>query len=277
MLINEVRKEIRAELESPAQKRRVGTGWLSGVGALVAALAGLFLVLCLRYPDLLTLPPLRTVYLRPAFRLGLHFLLIGTFFLSILSLVLRSNRVLGFTAITITLLATILGGSRVRAQGELVSGIFLGLDWFVLNVLFTGFLFIPIERLFPRCRGQALFRDGWREDLFYYLVSSLLVQVLTFLSMAPALAIQTHTHWTSFRHWVGAQPVVLQLIAIMFPHRRGAIFRSPHVSSRAVLVALSRCASLGQDNGLDGRSADAFPGDHCVARNDGHSHVHPRL
>src|SRR6478672_6930827 len=116
-------------------------------------------------------------------------MLIGAFALAALSLVLRTSKILGFSAITITMLAAILGGSRVESRGELTTGVFLGLDWFVLNVLFTGILFIPVERLFARHKSQPLFREEWREDLFYYLVSSLMVQVLTFLSMAPANAI----------------------------------------------------------------------------------------
>ena len=215
MLINQLRTHVRADLESPPELRRLGTGWFSGVVALVAALSGLFFVLCLRYP-LLTVPPARSFYGQPAFRLTLHFVLIGAFALAILSLVLRTNKILGFTSIAVVLIATILGGSRVHTHGELTSGLFLGLDWFVLNVIFTGFLFVPLERLFPRHRGQPLFRTEWREDLFYYLVSSLLVQVLTFISMAPALTILSHTHWTTFRAAVASQPVVLQVLEIMF-------------------------------------------------------------
>jgi sterol desaturase/sphingolipid hydroxylase (fatty acid hydroxylase superfamily) len=216
MLIHEVRERVRADLESPPDLRRVGTGWLSGAAALVAAVAGFFLVLCLRYPSLLTIPQVRPAYDHPAFRLGLHGLLVAAFALSLVSLVLRANKVLGFTALGLTLLAALLGGSRVEPRGELTTGLFLGLDWFVLNVALTGLLFVPLERLFARRKDQGLFRAEWREDLFYYLVSSLLVQVLTFVSMAPALAILAHTKWTAFRGWVGAQPVWLQFLEIMF-------------------------------------------------------------
>ena len=45
----------------------------------------------------------------------------------------------------------------------------LGLDWFVLNLLLTGLLFIPLEKLFGRLTDQPLFRSEWREDLFYFL------------------------------------------------------------------------------------------------------------
>jgi len=215
MLIDKVRQKVRADLESPADMRRLGTGWLSGTAGLVGALAGLAMVLCLRYPSVLTVPQIREVYSAAWFRVGLHVLLIGTFGLSVVSLVLRTNKVLGFAAIAVTLLATILGGSRVQARGELTGGVFLGLDWFVLNVLFTGMLFIPLERLFARYRDQPLFREEWREDLFYYMVSSLLVQALTFISMSPALAIVSHTKWTAFRAWVGGQPLWVQVPEIM--------------------------------------------------------------
>jgi sterol desaturase/sphingolipid hydroxylase (fatty acid hydroxylase superfamily) len=215
-MLNKVRLKVRADLESPAKQRRFGTGWLSGVAALVTAIAGLFFVLCLRYPSLLTVPPARGVYSSLGFRLGLHLLLIGAFVLSAVSLILRENKVMGFTAISLTLLATVLGGSHVQSRGELTSGFYLGLDWFVLNVIFTGFLFIPLERLFYRNHDQPLFRTEWREDLFYYLVSSLLVQVLTFISMAPATAILTHTHWDHLRAWVGSQWLILQIVEIMF-------------------------------------------------------------
>jgi sterol desaturase/sphingolipid hydroxylase (fatty acid hydroxylase superfamily) len=217
MLINKVRLKVRADLESPAELRRFGTGWISGVAALVAGIAGLFFVLCLRYPAILAVPQVRAFYSTTAFRLGLHFLLIGAFALSIISLILRSSKVLGFTAISIVLLATVLGGSHVESRaGELTGGLYLGLDWFILNVIFTGFLFIPIERLFARHKDQPLFRTEWREDLFYYLVSSLLVQVLTFISMAPAVAILTNTHWDHLRAWVGSQWLIVQIIEIMF-------------------------------------------------------------
>ena len=216
MLINKLRLRIRADLESPPEHRRFGAGWLSGVAALVAAVSGLFFVLCLRYPGLLTVPQVRGLYAQPGFRLALHLLLVGAFGLAVVSLVLRTNKILGFTAIGVTLLATLLGGSQVESRGELTSGAFLGLDWFVLNVIFTGFLFVPLERLFARHAGQPLFRQEWREDLFYYLVSSLLVQVLTFLSMAPANAILLHTSWGTLRGWVAAQPIAVQVVEIMF-------------------------------------------------------------
>ena len=50
----------------------------------------------------------------------------------------------------------------------------------------------------------------------YFLISTLLVQVLTFLSLTPAMTILRNTQWGGLRGAVGSQPVVLQFLEIMF-------------------------------------------------------------
>jgi sterol desaturase/sphingolipid hydroxylase (fatty acid hydroxylase superfamily) len=206
---------LREDLECSAEHRRFGTGWISGVLALALALVGLGAVLCLRYPDVLTVADARDYYNVPLIRLTLHVVLIAGFVLGIVSIVLRQQKALGFTALAGVLLATVLGGSRAADQINVEADAYLGLDWFLLNLLFTGIVFIPIERLLGN-RDQAIFRYEWREDLLYFLISSLFVQGLTFLSLAPALAILKHTDWGGFRAAVARQPVVLQFFEIMF-------------------------------------------------------------
>jgi sterol desaturase/sphingolipid hydroxylase (fatty acid hydroxylase superfamily) len=207
---------LRQDLEAPAADRHFGSGWISGVLALTFAVLGLGTVLCLSFPDLLTVADARKMYNVGLIRLALHVVLIAGFFLGTVSVVLRKQKALGFTALTLILIATLLGGSRATSQVDLHSDVYLGLDWFLLNLTFTGIVFIPIERFFAR-REQPIFRYEWREDLLYFLISSLFVQVLAFLSMAPALAILHHTGWAGdLRGLVARQPVVLQFVEIMF-------------------------------------------------------------
>jgi sterol desaturase/sphingolipid hydroxylase (fatty acid hydroxylase superfamily) len=86
----------------------------------------------------------------------------------------------------------------------------------VLRVLFTGLLFVPLERIFAQHREQPIFRGEWREDLFYFLVSSLLVQILTYLTFIPGRTLLALAPLTDLRAWVGALPIVVQFVAIMF-------------------------------------------------------------
>ena len=187
--IQDARLKLRGELEAPPALRPLGSGWISGVLGFVLGLAGFFLVLSLRAPGALAMPETRTYESAAWFRLGLHFVLIAAFLLSALSLTLRPGKILGGCGMAATLLAALLGGSKSTAAVSDVTPLFFGLDWFVLNVLLTGLLFIPFERLSPRMAGQEVFREEWREDLFYYFVSSMMVQALTFLTFAPAKSI----------------------------------------------------------------------------------------
>jgi sterol desaturase/sphingolipid hydroxylase (fatty acid hydroxylase superfamily) len=208
--------KLRGELEAPPALRRFGSGWISGVLGIVFGVAGLLLVVSLRMPGSLAMPEVRALHVHATFRVCLYVLLLAAFALSALSLALRDGKILGTTGILATLLATLLGGSRATALAADPSPIFFGLDWFALNVLFTGFLFVPMERIFPHAPGQHVFRDEWREDLFYYLVSSFMVQVLTFFTFLPAKTVLTATPLTDMRHWVGSLPFLVQFVAIMF-------------------------------------------------------------
>jgi sterol desaturase/sphingolipid hydroxylase (fatty acid hydroxylase superfamily) len=214
--ISRFRQLLRSDLESPEVERRFGKGWISGVAALVLAISGLFLVIGLLYPALLTVDKTRAFYQTSAFHLILLIVLTAAFVLAVISLVLRQNKILGFTALFLVVLATTLGGANAHAQMAAGSPVYLGLDWFVLNVIFTGVLFIPLQLLFPRYPKQELFRYEWREDLFYYFVSSMCVQMLTFISLWPALHLATATHWNALRAAISSQWLWLQFIEIMF-------------------------------------------------------------
>ena len=213
--IHEARLKLRGELEAPPARRRFGSGWLSGVIALTLGVAGLLLVISIRLPGTLSMPEIHALHDNPWFRFGLHVILLSGFGLGILSLVLRSGKILGTTAVSAVLLAGLIGGSRATAVEAGATPIFFGLDWFVLNVLLTGFLFIPLERICPKQAEQGIFRQEWREDLFYYLVSSLMVQILTYLTFAPAKTILSIAPIAGLRAWVAALPFVIQFIAIM--------------------------------------------------------------
>jgi sterol desaturase/sphingolipid hydroxylase (fatty acid hydroxylase superfamily) len=129
---------------------------------------------------------------------------------------LRPRKAIGASALLVALAATLLGGAGVQPRETHDWGVFFGVDFFVVNLIATGLMFAPIERLLPRNPDQRLFRPEWREDLFYYLVSSMMVQLITFLALAPSTLIMARTGGLAdFRHMVAAQPWVLQFLEVM--------------------------------------------------------------
>jgi sterol desaturase/sphingolipid hydroxylase (fatty acid hydroxylase superfamily) len=160
------------------------------------------------------MPELRGLYPLPYVRALLHVVLVSAFLLGVVSVWLRRRKWMGLTGIGLTLVAALLGGSRVPLDGELRSGPFLGLDWFLLNLIAYSALFIPLERLFAR-REQPVFRDGWRTDLAYFFVSALLVQVTTLLTLKPAMVLFQWAAHAEVKAWVGGQPFVVQFVGIL--------------------------------------------------------------
>ena len=215
-MIKKIREHIHNELEAPPEQRAFGTGWISGVIALVLGLAALAATLCITFPDVATMPQLRGAYASLPVTLVVDALLLLSFCLALLSLALRASRTLGFAAIFVVLASSLMGSLQPYMPQFSGSRVFFGLDWFVVNVVFTGALFVPVERFFPQRGAQPLFRAEWREDLFYYFISSMMVQVLAFLSLLPSQQIVEHTSWqANFRAAVAAQPYLLQFIEIM--------------------------------------------------------------
>jgi len=210
-------QQLEKDLEAPVQARGFGSGWISGFFALLLAITGFCLVAAMRWPMWFSMPQLLPLERSLLFRFGIHLTLLTSYILALLSLLLRPRKTPGFTALGIGILATILGGANVQPHETHNFGIYFGIDFFVVNLIVTGLMFAPIERLYPHRKAQRLFRIEWREDLFYYLISSMLVQLLTFLELAPSTFVMTNTGaWHDFRAAVGGQPWALQLAEAMF-------------------------------------------------------------
>ncbi len=194
---------------------RFGSGWLSGVLSAALGLIGLGAVLCFHFPSLLTVPEARALYPLPYVRALLHLVLVAAFVLGAFSLSLRRNRALGTIGVVTTLAAALLGGSRVPVEGELQPGPFLGLDWFLLNLILYSAVFVPLEQLFARLPEQGVFRRGWRTDLTYFFVSALFVQVTTILTLKPAMTLFDWAVVPGVQAWVREWPVIVQFVALL--------------------------------------------------------------
>ena len=201
------------DLQAPVAARRFGSGWFAGFFGLTLAILGLCLVASLRWPDWFSTPELEPLRNWSGFRALVHIVLIAGYALALLSLLLRPRKALGMTALMTALAATLLGGSGVQPRETADWGMFFGIDFFAVNMIATGLMFAPIERLLPHRADQRLFRPEWREDLFYFLVSSMLVQILTFLALAPSSWINANSGgFAEFRAAIASQPWIVQFI-----------------------------------------------------------------
>jgi sterol desaturase/sphingolipid hydroxylase (fatty acid hydroxylase superfamily) len=95
--------------------------------------------------------------------------------MSLGNLVLGRLRNLNLVAFAFVLAATALGGSRVPVGNFPDHTPYIGLDWFILDLLGSTLVFVVIEKLFPLYKGQTLFRAEWQTDLKHFAVNHFIV------------------------------------------------------------------------------------------------------
>jgi sterol desaturase/sphingolipid hydroxylase (fatty acid hydroxylase superfamily) len=198
-----------------ADPARLGTGWISGTAGVFLGAIAVGGVLVFRFPDWLTTGQFRSAYPVAGLRLLLQVVIGLAFLCGALSLWLRRRKVLGLTACGLALAAALLGGGNVPVEGSLDREMTLGLDWFLLNLLLTALVFVPLERLFPRLPGQGTFRHGWTTDGLHFLVSHVLVQAISFLILLPSVAATSLLQPAALQELVRRQPLAVQFLEVL--------------------------------------------------------------
>lgn len=126
-----------------------------------------------------------------------------------------SSRVPALVGNILILIACLLGGPSVQIGSSGGKTFYLGLDWFLLNLIGLALIFVPIEKAFPLQKNQKVFREDFRVDLTHFFFSHVLVQVLVFLSLSPALAISHLFSPTWFHGWISSIPPYVQFFLII--------------------------------------------------------------
>jgi len=170
-----------------AESTGFGTGWWSGVSSVFFGFLSFGAVLCLHFPQLLTVPQFRPHYPIHVIRILIQCLIVGAAVLGILSSILRKKKALALTGLLLATAAAALGGSSVRINETLHDGPAIGLDWFLLDLLLTAVIYVPLERLCPLHPQQRTFRNQWTLDVVYFMSTHLPIQILSFLILLPAV------------------------------------------------------------------------------------------
>ena len=152
-----------------------GLGKISGVIALSLGFLCLLAVLAFHFPQYLTTPDLRHKYSVDVLRQVLLAGLLVAGGMSLGNVILGRQRNLNIMAFVLVIAAVALGGSRVPV-GEFPDHTpYIGLDWFILDLLGSTVIFVVIEKLFPLYKGQAVFRKEWQTDLKHFAVNHFIV------------------------------------------------------------------------------------------------------
>lgn len=152
-----------------------GLGLASGVVALSLAFLSLLGVLAFHFPQYLTTPELRAKYSPDIIRHIMFAALVLSGSISVLNVMFKRRRALNAVAGALVLACLALGGTHVPVADFPDHTPYIGLDWFILDLLGSTVIFVAFEKLFPLYKGQLVFRKEWQTDLVHFAVNHFIV------------------------------------------------------------------------------------------------------
>ena len=206
-------KDREVELDTDKQFR-LGEGKISGYSSVLLGALSLLGVLAYLFPSYLTTTELRNVYdadkLQSVLKYGMYFSL----FFGALTFMLKKYRSLGIIGIALTVTAFLLGGYTVPVGDVEPNPLSLGVDWLIIAFLGSAFIFITLEKLFPKYKNQVILRDEWGLDLFYFCFNHLAISAIIIYGNYHA----SHFDWAvsaSVQQAIQSMPIFVQVILIV--------------------------------------------------------------
>ena len=239
-----------AKLMAADGELRKGYGIVSGVWALGLAILCLLGVLAFHFPQYLTTPELRRQYSPDLIRHLMFAALVLSGSISLVNLILNRARSINAVAGLLVLISVLLGGSHVPVDDFPDHTPYIGLDWFILDLLGSTLIFVGLEKLFPLYRGQPIFRKEWQTDLVHFAVNHFIIGLAL---LTVNFLIHKIFGWIAIpalQELVQAIPFVLQLILCIFVADLAQYLDASRLSRSAVFMAIPCSTSQHQDDGL---------------------------
>jgi sterol desaturase/sphingolipid hydroxylase (fatty acid hydroxylase superfamily) len=204
------------ELAESHGELRPGQGVATGVIALSVGFLCLLGVLAFHFPEYLTTPQLRKSYDVGTMRQLLFWSMVVAGGLSLANIVFNRSRWLSSFAFLLVALSALLGGHKIEVDPNFPDHTpYIGLDWFILDLLGSSLIFIFIEKLFALRKDQPVFRAEWQTDLHHFIVNHM---VVGFVLLAANLMVHKLFGWAAsegIRGWVQGLPFWAGLLLIV--------------------------------------------------------------
>ena len=195
---------------------RSGRGLVSGVIALSLAILCFLGVLAFHFPEYLTTPQLRKSYNVDVLRQVMYWSLVLAGALALFNVVRGRARWLSAGAFVLLALTLLLGAHKVEVDANFPDNTpYIGLDWFILDLLGSTLIFIFVEKLFPLRKDQPVFRPEWQTDFHHFIVNHM---VVGFVLLATNLLVHKLFGWAAkdgVQAWVRDLPFPVALFMIV--------------------------------------------------------------
>ena len=194
---------------------KMGDGRISGYLSIALGTLSLLAVLCFMFPDYLTTPSLRAGYDLPLMRKLLAAGMAFSAGFGVLTFLLNRQKRLGALGILLTLVAAYLGGSSVQVGPRYDVRGYIGLDWFILDLLASAVVFIALEKIVPLKRSQPILRPGFWHDGRYFIFNHLAIGIFLFISVKAVPSLFSWTINAGLQAGFRSLPGIVQFIVIL--------------------------------------------------------------
>ena len=207
-----------------------GRGMGSGVVALILAILCFLGVLAFHFPQYLSTPELRKSYDVSTIRLIMYWAMVVAGGISLYNILFARTRWLAASAFFLVAASALLGGAKVPVNNFPDHTPYIGLDWFILDLLGSSLIFVFIEKLFALRKEQPVFRAEWQVDMQHFIVNHMIVG---FVLLATNLLVHKLFGWAAkdgIQAWVRdlPYPVALFLIILVADLVQYATHRAYH-------------------------------------------------
>jgi sterol desaturase/sphingolipid hydroxylase (fatty acid hydroxylase superfamily) len=202
-------------LDETERPLRVGEGRISGYLSIALGMLSLLAVLCFMFPDYLTTPSLRAGYDLSLMRKLLAAGMVFSAGFGLLTFLLNRQKRLGALGIVLTLIAAFLGGSSVQVGPRYDTVGYIGLDWFILDLLASAATFIALEKIVPHRREQPILRPDFWHDSRYFIFNHLVIGIFLFISVRAVPDLFSWTINAGLQQWFRSLPGVVQFVAVL--------------------------------------------------------------
>ncbi|MGY4829596.1 sterol desaturase family protein [Sphaerotilaceae bacterium SBD11-9] len=182
---------------------RPGHGMVTGVIALSLAILCFLGVLAFHFPEYLTTPELRKSYNVDIIRKIMLAALVISGSLSLVNIIRGRARWLAVASFLIVAATVLFGAHSVPVNPNFPDHTpYIGLDWFILDLLGSTLIFVFIEKMWALRKEQPVFRAEWQTDMHHFIVNHM---VVGFVLLATNLLVHKLFGWAAndgIRGWV---------------------------------------------------------------------------
>lgn len=194
---------------------RAGSGVLSGVVALGLALLSLLGVIGFHFPAYTSTPELRQHYDVGTLRILMFAAMVVAGGLALANILRGRARWLASAAFAVLIVTQLLGGPSVPIGDFADDTPYIGLDFFILDLLGSTLVFAFIEKLFPLRRDQPTFRAEWQNDLTHFFFNHIVVGLTLLLTNGAVHRVFGWAVNGTVQRAIGSLPYLAQLLLVI--------------------------------------------------------------